>query len=135
MGGVLGMSAAEELAAIPGVDKEREGVPQGGEGASEAARAATQARQVVAQLRVVGFDGIRLALIRQRDMVAGIVDEIDVARIGVGVLPLRTQRAVEQRLQARWLPVGGDLIAQQAARGAIHQRNHVEPLFFVPANV
>lgn len=47
---------AKELAAVPGVDKELEGVLERRERAGETAGTASEPRQIVAQFGVVAFD-------------------------------------------------------------------------------
>lgn len=135
VGSIFGMLSAIELAAVPRVDEELDGGAYGMQRPGEAARASPQPRQVVAQLRVVRFHRVGLALVGQRLMVTGIIHQVGVARHLVRVVLARGGCGVEHRLQALQLEVIGDLIGDDAARGAVHLGDEVDARFLEPSKV
>src|SRR5919201_2071259 len=96
--------ALVQVAAIPGVDEELDGPAQGVERAREAARLAPQAGQIVAQLGIVGFNSVRLALAGCDSVAARVVDERVIGREIVGVVLGRLGAALHELLQ--WLCSG-----------------------------
>ena len=135
VGGVLGMRATEELAAIPGVDKELNRVTECVQRTGETARPSGEAPQVMAQLGIAAFDGVRLAFVGQGRMLAGVVDEVGVGGQLVRIVLARGGGGVEQRLQALRLAVVGHVVGDDTARRPVYLRDEVDPLFFCPANV
>jgi hypothetical protein len=91
VGGMLRMGAPVESTAVPGVDEELERIAERSEGVGEAAGTAAQPGEVAPQFRVAGFHGMGLTSVGQRLMLPRIVDQVDVARVGVGVLLLRVR--------------------------------------------
>ena len=134
-GGVLGMRAAEELAAVPGVDEELDRVAQRLDGAGEAARAPPQAGQIVTELSVVGLHRRGLARVGQRLVLAGVVHQVGVGPQLVRVVLLSLRRVIDEGLQARGLAIAGDIVADNAAGGAIYGRDDGDAVLFSPANV
>jgi hypothetical protein len=129
------MRAAEELTAVPGVDEELDRVAQRLEGAGEAARAPGQAGQIVTQLSVVGLHRIGLTLVGQRLMRAGVVHQVGVGPQLVRVVLLSLRRVIDEGLQAGGFAIASDIVADDAAGGAIYGRDDVDAVFFSPANV
>ena len=80
--------AIEELSAIPGLDKELDGVAQRLDGARKAAGGPGQASEIVAQFGVVGLNRIGLTLVGHGHMAAGINAGL-VEREAVGVVSER----------------------------------------------
>src|SRR5260221_14264813 len=132
-GGVLGMRAAEELAAVPGVDEELDRVAECLEGAGEAARAPPQAGQIVTELSVVGLHRRGLARVGQRLVLAGVVHQVGVGPQLVRVVLLSLRRVIDEGLQARGLAIAGDIVADNAAGGAIYGREDGDAVLFSPA--
>ena len=87
------------------------------------------------QFGVAPFDRIGLALVGQRLMLAGIVNEVGVGWQLVGVVLSGLRRPIEQRLQTLRFPVIGHIVGNDAARRAVYLRDEVDALFFCPAKV
>ena len=90
---VLGLRTAEELATVPGIDKQLDRIAQRRERAGETARAAGQPRQIMAQLRVAPFHGVGLAPL----------DVVDLAVLEFG-RPIESAPPSAERIRLRPFP-------------------------------
>ncbi len=83
---VARMSALHELPPIPGKDKHLDSMHQCEQQARKTARPPCQAGEIMPQLGIVRLHGIGLTLVGQGLMLAWIIDQRIVGRIGIRII-------------------------------------------------
>lgn len=83
------------------------------------------------QFGVITFDGVSLALVRQRFMLTGMIDQVGIGGELIGVLLAGGRRRVEHGLQTLRLAVEGHIVGDHTARGAISLGDDVDPFFLI----
>ncbi len=119
-----------KLAAVPGKDKKLEGTAKRVNTARETTRLARQAGQIVAEFGIVALDGVGLAFVGQGVMVARIVDQRLVERVGFRVVLLSLLRAaVKDRLHRLAVAFPHCCPADNAARRPVNKGYDVGGVF------